>query len=85
MSSEKSAKKVKKVLDKRKQLWYDNWALKKSEGDSEGLKSPEEKISKKFKKALDKSKRLWYNHKALLREGNEPWKLNNDKNETLED
>ena len=55
---------------------------KERNGQAEGS---ERKSQKNSKKALDKREWLWYNHKALLREGNEPWKLNNDKNETLED
>ena len=118
----KECKKLKKVLDKRKRLWYNDRALKRAKEIENELKSSKkeisknlkkfltnangcdiiaehwkerrdenegwkvwEKISKKIKKALDKSETMWYNHKALLREGNEPWKLNNDKNETLED
>ena len=58
---------------------------KRAQRDSASVENGWKKNFKKIKKALDKRETLWYNHKALLREGNEPWKLNNDKNETLED
>ena len=83
---EKSAKNLKKVLDKGNRMWYDYRAPEKS---ATKFRFSRKRLKKEFqknrKKLLTKRKRCDIITRHSWERANEPWKLNNDKNETLED